>query len=82
VPIILAEEEIQINNEESKIEAANLFPVNMITRMRYSMGNNIAPPQQAIQYYSSIKDEDFPVDYSLSCSNTCNCRTVCVMYWW
>jgi hypothetical protein len=83
VPIILADEEIQINNEEPKVEAANFYPVNMISRMRYSvLGNGMAPPPQAVQHYSLMKDEDFPVDYSLSCSNSCNCRTVCVMYWW
>ncbi|XP_070493690.1 uncharacterized protein [Chironomus tepperi] len=83
VPIILADEEIQIKNEEPKIAAANFYPINMISRMRYSMGNGmIPPPPQAIQHYSLMKDEDFPVDYSQSCSNSCNCRTVCVMYWW
>lgn len=32
--------------------------------------------------YMSMKDEDFPVDYSLQCSNTCGCRQTCTVIWW
>lgn len=79
VSTTLAEE---VTNEMD-IDPANFNQMNMIHRMRYSMmGYNMAPPQEAIQHYNSINDEDFPIDYSLSCSNSCNCKTVCIMYWW
>ncbi|KAL7025936.1 hypothetical protein ACKWTF_013714 [Chironomus riparius] len=32
--------------------------------------------------YMSMKDEDFPVDYSLQCSNSCGCRQTCTVIWW
>jgi hypothetical protein len=32
--------------------------------------------------YMNMKDEDFPVDYSLQCSNTCGCRQTCTVIWW
>ena len=32
--------------------------------------------------YMNMKDDDFPVDYSLQCSNTCGCRQTCTVIWW
>lgn len=55
--------------------------INPMQRVGYS-SRMPAPPQQAIEYYSQMTDEDFPVDYSLACSNSCGCRTYCVVMWW
>lgn len=70
------------------------FPVmntmNM-QRIGYSvMGNTMynnpmfipKPPQKAIDHYNSLSDDDFPVDYSMACSNSCGCRQTCVVMWW
>ena len=78
----------EIEDEVPDVESANLALMN---RMRYSvMGNQMTgmdqrmgnPPQKAIEYYSQMKDDDFPVNYNLPCSNSCQCRVVCVMWWW
>jgi hypothetical protein len=64
-------------------QAANFMPLPMLmNRMPYSAMNNplmMNIPQQAIAFYNEMQDEDFPIDYSMSCSNTCGCRQTCVM---
>ncbi|KAG5670033.1 hypothetical protein PVAND_000319 [Polypedilum vanderplanki] len=73
-------------DEKPQIEEAALFMPNMymnqMQRMGYQASRMPAPPQQAIEYYSQMSDEDFPVDYNLACSNSCGCRTYCVVMWW
>lgn len=32
--------------------------------------------------YLDMEDDDFPVDYSLPCSNTCGCQQTCMIIWW
>lgn len=32
--------------------------------------------------YLDMDDDEFPVDYSLSCSNSCGCRQTCMIIWW
>lgn len=32
--------------------------------------------------YLDMDDDEFPVDYSLSCSNSCGCRQTCMIVWW
>ncbi len=32
--------------------------------------------------YLDMDDSDFPVDYSLPCSNTCGCQQTCMIIWW
>jgi hypothetical protein len=32
--------------------------------------------------YLDMDDDDFPVDYSLACSNSCGCRQTCMIVWW
>ena len=74
--------------EEIEIENAN-FPVmnfNNLQRHGYSvMGSPMyipKPPQRAIDHYNSLNDADFPVDYSMACSNRCGCRQQCTVMWW
>lgn len=84
---IAQQESFEEKNDEVQEpqQAANFIQSNFMNRMRYSAMNNqmmMAPPQQAVDYYSKVKDEEFPVDYSLACSNTCSCRQYCVTFWW
>lgn len=86
VAIALAQEDVPVDNAA--------FPVmNMMNMQRigYSvMGNTMynnpmfipKPPQKAIDHYNSLSDDDFPVDYSMACSNSCGCRQTCVVMWW
>jgi hypothetical protein len=32
--------------------------------------------------YLDMKDEEFGFDYSMRCSNTCSCRSSCLIVWW
>lgn len=32
--------------------------------------------------YLDMEDDDFPVDYSLPCSNSCGCQQTCMIIWW
>jgi hypothetical protein len=32
--------------------------------------------------YLDMDDDEFPVDYSLPCSNTCGCQQTCMIIWW
>lgn len=32
--------------------------------------------------YLDMDEDDFPVDYSLPCSNTCGCQQTCMIIWW
>lgn len=84
----------QENSQEISIEDAAFPIMNLMNMQRvgYSiMGNPTMmmnpmmipkPPQKAVDHYNSLNDDDFPVDYSMSCSNTCGCRQTCMMMWW
>lgn len=84
---------VEENSQEISIEDAAFQIGNMMNMYRtgYAAGNPSMmmnqmmipkPPQKAIDHYNSLRDDDFPVDYSMSCSNSCGCRQTCVMMWW
>jgi hypothetical protein len=77
-----------VEEEEIAIEDA-AFPVMNLQRLGYAAfgnpGNQMfipKPPQKAIDHFNSLNDDDFPVDYSMRCSNTCGCRQTCIVMWW
>lgn len=86
--LLVATASAALENESQgiAIEDAAFNMMNM-PRMGYasSMMNQMMipkPPQKAVDHYNSLTNNDFPVDYSMGCSNTCGCRQTCVVMWW
>lgn len=84
--VVTASAAVQNESLDIEIEDAAFSMMNM-QRMGYAnpMAHQMMipkPPQKAVDHYNSLTDNDFPVDYSMSCSNTCGCRQTCVVMWW
>lgn len=91
--LVVTASAVEDESQEIAIEDAAFGMMNMNMMPRMSMGySNMGfanptmmipkPPQKAVDHYNSLNDDDFPVDYSMSCSNSCGCRQTCVVMWW
>lgn len=68
----------------------NNNPYNPYNQFRYGGYGNQYPMDMPVydngplnpSKYLEMEDDDFPVDYSLPCSNSCGCRQTCMIVWW